>query len=71
MADARDEALLREIWNPAALGDYEGRWIAFSRGEVVASAEDIFDLLAQRNRSASIRDDTGPLYAFVTFGIRA
>jgi hypothetical protein len=37
MAESEDARRLRALWNREALSQYEGKWIAFRKGEVEAS----------------------------------
>jgi len=69
MATDRDEALLWSQWNRESLGHYEGKWIAFREGSDIESHESL-DALSERY-SGQIREGTGPIFAFVTFKIRA
>jgi hypothetical protein len=69
MATELDEEMLLRIWNRKDLGEYEGRWIAFREGRILASQE-YLSALSERFLD-EIRDENGPLFAFVTFGAHA
>lgn len=64
---SEDEVELWKIWNRENLGDYEGKWIAFS-GKVLAKADDLPEL--SRQFEDRIKKDDSPIFAFVTFEIR-
>lgn len=68
MATEQDEELLWKKWNREDLGEYEGKWIAF-RGEVLESHESLEAL--SESYSRDIEEGNGPLFAFVSFEIRA
>jgi len=68
MATENDEAMLRRIWNRENLGKYEGQWIAF-RERVLASDEN-FAVVSDKYVH-EIREGKGPLFAYVTFQVRA
>lgn len=68
MATEADENALRRIWNRETLGQYEGKWIAF-RERVLASDEDL--LIVSEQFTSQMREGDGPLFAFVTFQVRA
>ena len=68
MATDADENLLRSQWNPEVLGEYEGQWIAFRDG-VLGSRKSLYEL--SEPYMSAIREGNGPLFAFVTFKVRA
>ena len=68
MATQTDEELLRQQWNPETLGRYEGQWIAFRDG-VISSHQELA-VLSERYLG-DIREKRGPLFAFVSFRLRA
>ena len=70
MATNADENSLRSQWNPEVLGDYEGQWIAFRQDVGVLESHRSLYELSEPYRDA-IREGDGPLFAFVTFKVRA
>ncbi len=68
MATEEDASALRRQWNPDTLGRYEGEWIAF-RGKVRANHPRLDYLLEQF--AGEIREGSGPIFAYVTFAVRA
>lgn len=68
MASSIDEELLRKQWNREALGEYEGRWIAF-RGGVLSSHESLYTLTEEYLEDMA--NHRSPIFAFVTFEVRA
>jgi hypothetical protein len=68
MATDIDERLLRSVWSRENLGNYEGRWIAFRDG-VIGSNESLPNLAEPYLKD--IREGDGPLFAFVSFQVRA
>jgi hypothetical protein len=69
MATDADENFLWNQWDPEVLGKYEGQWIAFQDGRVLESHESLSEL-SERYMNA-IPEGNGPLFAFVTFKVRA
>lgn len=69
MATEADEAMLREQWSLDRLGPYEGQWIAFRNNEVLLSSPN-FGVLSERYLD-EIFEGNGPLFAYVTFKVRA
>lgn len=60
---------LADLWSEEFLGAYEGSWIAFQDGVVMDSDQSLEKL--SRKYKEQIREGIGPVFAFVTFGIRA
>ena len=67
MAESPDAAVLRQQWNPDALGAYENKWIAFRGEGVERSGAELGELLSFY--ADEIKTDSGPLFAFVYFGV--
>ncbi|BCG84460.1 MULTISPECIES: hypothetical protein [unclassified Mesorhizobium] len=67
MAESEDARRLRALWNREALSQYEGKWIAFRKGEVEAS-EASNEVLLSRYLD-EIKEHRGPLFAYVYFGV--
>ena len=65
MANLQDAEQLRNIWDPEHLGTYEGKWIAFRKGQVENNSPRLA-VLADKY-ATDIQQDNGPLFAFVTF----
>jgi hypothetical protein len=61
-----DAKLLRELWRPEILGEYEGEWIAF-HGSVLRHGRDLGEV--SEPFLEQIAKGEGPLFAFVTFQI--
>lgn len=68
MATSEDEASLLAVWNKESLGQYEGQWIAWRGGVQMSHAE--LSAMTNEFRSA-IQQGNGPLFAFVSFKVRA
>jgi hypothetical protein len=66
---SRDEDLLRARWSPDGLGQYEGEWIAFREGDVRMHHPALAPLLQEFR--GGIADGRSPIFAFVTFDVRA
>jgi hypothetical protein len=69
MANQVDAQQLWEQWTDNRLGQYKDEWIAFQNGQVLAHGTDLLDL--SEPFASEIATGSGPLFAFITFGILA
>jgi len=65
MASVDDEASLLKHWDEESLGNYEGKWIAWTDGKVAMSAPRLSALTEEFR--GSMQGGNGPLFAFVSF----
>jgi hypothetical protein len=68
MANGADEAALRKLWETEKLREFDGKWIAF-RQESIRAASELGPLLEEY--AGAIREGTAPIFAFVSFDLRA
>lgn len=73
MSPEDNESLLRSQWTTEHLGEYEGKWIAFKEGEIVASNASLQVLMEPflPSMATTPNESGGPIFAFVTFHFRA
>lgn len=69
MATDLDEAQLRIQWEEGILRIYEGKWIAFQGNEVIDSNLDLGML--SEGYIEEIKEGKGPLFAYVSYLVRA
>lgn len=66
MAESTEAKWLRENWGSDTFYRYENQWIAVEGNEVIASGENI-DQVMDEVDTKRLLQDRNPLYAFVYF----
>jgi ribosomal protein L14 len=70
MATEEDALVFRrDWWTSERMERYDGKWIAFQNNEVVASNPSLSELSSRF--LGAIAEGRGPIFAFVSLGIRA